>query len=66
MLFESIEIDKKLAYLVFRQIISKVAHTQIEEDVARLPSLGIFKHLLRAGELLDFLFMLQLERLVYI
>ena len=39
--FEASVVDKNLVQFVLRNPISKVAHTQLEHDVARLPGFRI-------------------------
>ena len=65
MFLKGAEVDKKLADLVFRHTITKVAHTQIEDDVARLSGLGIFKQFVTAAERVFHLLMFQGAGLVY-
>jgi len=65
MLLKGAEVDKKLADLIFRHALTKVAHTQIEDDIARLSSLGIFKQFITAVERVFHLLMFQGAGLVY-
>lgn len=60
MLFEATEVDKNLAYLVFRDPKSNVVHTQCEHDVARLSSLKVFNwQFVSAAELVAYVFLFK-------
>jgi hypothetical protein len=59
-LFEAAEVDKNLAYLVFRDPKSNVVHTQCEHDVARLSSLKVFNwQFVSAAELVVYVFLFK-------
>ena len=59
-LFEATEVDKNLAYLVFRDPKSNVVHTQCEHDVAILSSLKVFNwQFVSAAELVVYVFLFK-------
>ena len=64
MFLKGAKVDKKLADLVFRHTITKVAHIQIEDDIARLSGLGIFEQFIAAAERVFHLLLFQGASLV--